>query len=1035
MSDRALKPRPVTAYARVALRHAQHGWKRVREFAHGLQVAGVATFSVALGLVMYWAVPQAQDLFLEIFGSWLPTTAFWLFFYLMVLAAWVTPVFLSSRWMLARYNKLAYTSIDDDLIPTPQWVAQVLPPLLGALCLVAVLVGQWQAIVGAPQTGFVCETRALKNAPCYDKIKLAGERIKAAIETHREFSPFAVNVFRGAVVGYAAVLGVATLLLLAYLHAAASAALKDRAKPIAIAVIWLGGLGVTGAWLASWIGPVWPKLSSWAALAGASETSFTFFLYAMALTFGTSPLAGLSDAEWPALRRDIIDLSYNHIGPSGLVVLFLFMIATPAAIAGVALLIRRCSGFESAGLRLCSRIVLSYGAVLLLAVLALAVAVAIQLWDRILKDLVDPFSIVIIMTVLPVVSLLLVLACWRLLRHYSLNVQTVALATIWPGGVFGWLLVVASVAMAVFLVVDPVWLTHFIFRAPMLPIVLGIWIPALTFIHALSLRTRVPLLIGFIVVCLVTIPRIFGDPYTIRTLDQAGPPARPTLDESIDRWKRVNECETKAIENNYKVEPASKECPPPIIVLASGGASRAAFKVAEVLGTLANLSDEMQDGRSPPAGLPANNRPFANRLFAISAVSGGALAAVTYQATMAEALLARSGNERPKPPCRKEFGTSGWFGSVAVADKPLDPETGWNSCMELMLAGDFLSPVVVSLMGSDFLNLRPYGDRGATLERAWETRFKALTGKDTLAEPMVALRNRVLAANERNWLPHLVINGTSVSTGRRIITSDLDPMFGYKVTCRDPASGRRWLDDRCASRNTDAYDLHDLILGPRLPPPTPETLTQPQIAEPQPCQGCDLRLSTVATMSARFPLLSPHGTIRGVGGAVVDRVVDGGYFENNGVVAAQELEAGLRQRGLYPHIVLITNEPSDTPLQCQFYDAVPDPPPSPESATLGVLTSPVGALAGTRNSRGALTSLELCRARVKPQEQGKFPDYGSFFHIGVEPDSDLFGKKQLSMSWWLSKHVQRRLTLWPLKDTWEWQALGLAPPSRTSNPL
>ena len=65
--------------------------------------------------------------------------------------------------------------------------------------------------------------------------------------------------------------------------------------------------------------------------------------------------------------------------------------------------------------------------------------------------------------------------------------------------------------------------------------------------------------------------------------------------------------------------------------------------------------------------------------------------------------------------------------------------------MELMLAGDFLSPTMIGVIGADFLNMRQYGDRAATLEKAWERRFETVTGKDTLSEPMVSLRNRVLA--------------------------------------------------------------------------------------------------------------------------------------------------------------------------------------------------------------------------------------------------------------------------------------------------
>ena len=59
---------------------------------------------------------------------------------------------------------------------------------------------------------------------------------------------------------------------------------------------------------------------------------------------------------------------------------------------------------------------------------------------------------------------------------------------------------------------------------------------------------------------------------------------------------------------------------------------------------------------------------------------------------------------------------------------------------------------------------------------------------------------------------------------------------------------------------------------------------------------------------------------------------------------------------------------------------------------------------------------------------GEFAEFGSFSDVRVNADTDYFGDKQLSMSWWLSKHVQRRLTQQPDPGTWEWQAIGLAQP-------
>jgi hypothetical protein len=164
-------------------------------------------------------------------------------------------------------------------------------------------------------------------------------------------------------------------------------------------------------------------------------------------------------------------------------------------------------------------------------------------------------------------------------------------------------------------------------------------------------------------------------------------------------------------------------------------------------------------------------------------------------------------------------------------------------------------------------------------------------------------------------------------------------------------------------------------------------------------------------MSARFPVLSPHGTIRDAEGKVVDRVVDGGYFENNGAVTALELVAALRERGLSPLILLITNEPTHAAMPCVDDHAPLDLPKAKESTSLAVIASPINALLGTRAARGTLASVELCKM-VKSKlvtSSGKIVPPGDFVHIGVPADSDILGVKQLSMSWWLSKYVQRKL--------------------------
>ncbi len=1029
MSDRLLKTHPLHAYARVALRHLQHGWQRLREFGHGLRVAGIASLSVGLGLFTYWAVPQAQDLFLEIFGSWGTATLYWMFFYGMVVVAWVLPVYLSSRWILARYNALAYTSTEDDLIPVPSWVVRVLPPLLGTLCMAAVLVGQWEAIVSAPQTGFVCESEVKRNAACLSKVQSFGETVSTVFKDWQtkqsEISPDNSIVIFIALsrlvenVKFAALLFTALTLpmLLVLFHAVTLARWPaSLASRVAIGVTWGAGGGLTVFIL--WL--IWTnRLITLDGSLGGFIGIAAIFLWAK--------LPGtLAAADQATMLSETTDALYNGIGPTGVALLALPVALCPIVLYFLYRVMRRSGAIAVGGARVSLRLSLCYFGLLLLGIAAASIYVISFFWTRLQKDLTDPFSSVG-MLVLPVASAALIALFLWLLRRFRWIDAKLSASTIWPNGLFGGVLVVATLALLTIVLVDPLLLTRYIYRASLLPIMLGVWIPALTFFHALSVRTRVPLVLGFFAVVMIALPAIVGDPYTIRTLDQDHAPLRPTLQDSLARWAKANNCEAPVYEKNFEV-PEARRCPPPIIVLAAGGASRSAFKVAEVLGNLANLSDTIDDGGELSTGLPPNFTAFQNRLFAISAVSGGALAAVTYQAMQAEAQLARTGASRPRPPCKKELPDSAWFGAIQASDLPQAPDTSWSSCMELMLSGDFLSPTMIGVIGADFLNMRQYGDRAATLEKAWERRFELVTGKDTLSKPMVALRNRVLAVDDRNWLPHLLINGTSVSTGRRIITSDLDLLYGNDDYCRDKTTARS--AGICGSPFTDAYDLHDLLRGPAVSSTNgAATSAGSTPAEPPgPCKSCDVRLSTAATMSARFPVLSPHGTIRNDQGVFIDRVVDGGYFDNNGSVTAQELEEKLRYFHLPPQIILITSEPSATGLPCLYTDLPVLPARTLENTTLGVLSSPFNTFLRTRESRAALASLNLCKQKFNILKHDVFPTDGSFIHIGVEADRDIFSNKQLSMSWWLSKHVQRRLTLSPKKETWLWQALGLAPP-------
>jgi hypothetical protein len=171
--------------------------------------------------------------------------------------------------------------------------------------------------------------------------------------------------------------------------------------------------------------------------------------------------------------------------------------------------------------------------------------------------------------------------------------------------------------------------------------------------------------------------------------------------------------------------------PSPIFFAAAeGGGLRAAYWTAKVLG-----------------GLEDDDARFADRLFAVSSVSGGSVGAAVFGALVAER---RAGNL----PADRTFA---------------DQAKG-------VLGEDFLSPVLAAMLFPDaFVHFLPgsaaltSADRARALEASFEDSWRAHVGTDRLSRPFRALREGPGGAR----LPHLLLNTTCTETGRRFVVSDL----------------------------------------------------------------------------------------------------------------------------------------------------------------------------------------------------------------------------------------------------------------------
>jgi len=254
-----------------------------------------------------------------------------------------------------------------------------------------------------------------------------------------------------------------------------------------------------------------------------------------------------------------------------------------------------------------------------------------------------------------------------------------------------------------------------------------------------------------------------------------------------------------------------------VLIAVQGGASRAGYWTAVALTKLRE------------AGASAKPAPvdFDSHVFAISSVSGGSVGSVGYAAMLKAA--------------------------------PNDPD--FKNHLLSFDGRDALGPAMTGMLFSDllyrFAPLWLLPDRAETLERSWEEAWDArdasgaAAGAGTIRGPFLALAPK----EGEQWRPILIVQGSSESVGRRVLTSSV------------------------------AFDCHQIDAD--------DFLSR---------AGHDVAASTAILNGARFPWISPGGTFpnrRCDGEArdvpvVADHVLDGGYFDNAGAETLRETVRAIR---------------------------------------------------------------------------------------------------------------------------------------------
>jgi len=345
------------------------------------------------------------------------------------------------------------------------------------------------------------------------------------------------------------------------------------------------------------------------------------------------------------------------------------------------------------------------------------------------------------------------------------------------------------------------------------------WVTFGGFLVYLSRIWRFPVIASLLVLALLF--SFWNDNHIVRL---APPQEIPRLDvlKAFDNWYVLVEDQRRG------------ETHPLYIVATESGGIRAAYWTVAVLG-------EIQD----------KNPNFAAHLFAINGVSGGSLGAAVFEALLPE----------PNVASFKDAGTE-------------------------ILAQDFLSPALASMFYPDLLQRFlpfpiPYFDRGHTLEIGWQKAWRERMHNDRFAQSFVDLWSA--KPSRREWMPALFLNGTSVETGNRIITSNLR-LTNFFIGAEDTASK----------------------LSPR-----GSALTE---------AGCYVPLSTAVQISSGDGLLIPAG--RFPDGS---HILSGTYFDNSGATAALEIATRIKTwcaikkiENVNVRVIMIGNDPRKSSIQGPF---------------------------------------------------------------------------------------------------------------------
>ena len=336
----------------------------------------------------------------------------------------------------------------------------------------------------------------------------------------------------------------------------------------------------------------------------------------------------------------------------------------------------------------------------------------------------------------------------------------------------------------------------------------------------LRLADRTPFLallaVAFVVAGLLNVQ---GGYHALRVVEAEGTADPLQLRTTFRHWLAVVDRSACTVEGSYATE--GRPAVPLVILAAPGGGIRAAYWTDHALHELGK-----------------NHTCDDTAVFAASGVSGGSVGLMAHYLPVDDALEDGALVEDMS----RERALAASVAAMAFRDLPaavLGVSAGWR-------------------------------DRGAVLEDAWAESDDAWTDTRLIGD-------LVPEETDARWRPLLLLNGTEVSTGCRLVVSPRQVVAsgprGAPRSCRNAAVGAEG-----HGVVEGAVDLHWFR-------------DEQTCGEPETIDDGDLRASSAALLSARFPYVSPSAELFRCQGRQAQRAadLDGGAAENSGLATALDL--------------------------------------------------------------------------------------------------------------------------------------------------